>query len=374
MKYETIINGKKVKFEIKREFSKVPYNEALSKLANNALKSTKDNNVAQICRSFLARDAENFYGHCRKIIENKLIEVMKVHPELITSDNFEIEVTYSSEINGFIGEYNRKLSSINKVCFIFYLLQLFEYFLFHGESSIANTVYHEFAHHLDRNFSRKIDILHNRIKNSVENNNYASHYTILSLYIIKIFESIRNEAISTFFGYYKSKRVIFFRNMETKLLEELELLLDKNASAKNLLHSFEHGAIPYQIGESMTGIIILDYLVKKGKGNLVWITLKGRLFRLFGKKEADISQIKHYYGKKEFELHFQEDSEIDKIVYKTLNEIKKLSHIGFIKVYESACLELGCNPIISWDLYKYYRKKYWEIGQKKLSQQNESKN
>ena len=171
MEYKIKIRGKKVKFAIKRVFSNIPYNESLIKLANKILKTARDKDIAEMCRSFLRRDAGGFYGHCRKIIENKLVEVMNTHPDLITSDNFEVNIEYSSEIRNGIAEYSSKLSSANKVYFRFNLMPFFKDFLLNGESSIATTTYHEFGHHLDRDFSRKSNILYSRIKNISKNNN-----------------------------------------------------------------------------------------------------------------------------------------------------------------------------------------------------------
>ena len=121
--YEIIIGGKKVKIVIKREFSEIPYQEKFIKIAKKTLPSIKDSAVAEMCRSFLRRDSDGFFGHCRKIIESKIIEVLKMHPDIITSKNFEVNIIYSSEITEikYIAEYLSDLSSESRISLKFYL-------------------------------------------------------------------------------------------------------------------------------------------------------------------------------------------------------------------------------------------------------------
>ena len=121
-----------------------------------------------------------------------------------------------------------------------------------------------------------------------------------------------------------------------------------------LYHQIGGERTSHDMGAVMVAIIVISNIFRDGKKFSVWIRTHG-----LDAKDFNADRLKEFYEKEAFDLIFS-DTEADKLVIPTIEHLRSISHIQFLKEYEEACKELKLIPFINLKLYNYFKRRCWE--------------
>ena len=378
-----IISNKNVNFIIEDDNLTFSFDIKLIALARYSLlvksfrKSTTSPVVAGLFEKMLLacvkKDGRALLTALKRIIEQKFIDVLREHSEIISSDNFNIHVQYRIN-NSFkaLAAYLSDLSGANEAYFIFNLSRHFVVSAIReGEKFIEKNLAHELFHHSDIKKSVQVRRIKVKVKEIIEKNSIIREAVMDEIKsegmqtvfkVTEIFILLRNEGLAAFFEDFNNSKKIDFN---PKFLNDVKMTLRIISEYYNEeeIASYEDVFNYYKVGAMMTSIITLHHLFGLDKKSSASI-----ISGFFLKKEINAEKIGEFFGKVKFQIYFK-DKDAYGLVYGKLNKLKTLSHIGFLKEYESACNYFGIKDnIINLRMYNEYKKKSWINFQKlKLS-------
>ncbi len=353
-----IIHGKNVEFKLSEEKIYLPNLPYRTLYLMNA-KSRKIPYIKEIEKYYLSRDVGKLFGLVKKLIGEKVIEILQKYPEYITADDLKVNIVYCVDEHYWLAHYLDYLSETNLVFIKINLRLVLESIAYHNLNEIEDTLLHEFAHHIDRKQAlRSITSVRKAVGLADKSDSTSPNSNLISGYFI----GLRNEGVAEFISTFKKYRTISFDTKCLKILiESLQQLCHGfNVEYRVAIHSkISRTKSVYYAGAMMVCIVILHDLFQYDRKFSVWIKRRG--FTWFGRKDANIDRIGEFFGKRNFDICFIEDSEVDKIVNITINKITSSSHIKFLKEYEAACKYLQIKkPFFSLKSYNYYKTRCWK--------------
>ncbi|MBI2657996.1 hypothetical protein HYX08_04870 [Candidatus Woesearchaeota archaeon] len=339
-------NPKRVLSQLKRTKIKIPY-------------------LQECIGGYLNNDVGSFLDYCIKMVTQVFIEELKENPSFITSNNFIVNINLIFQNSTHLGKYFDKLSGLEKALFRVNPIGIIREIVFYGRFNLSEIIYHEFIHHLrncyGKNAYQWIDKAIDQLAQQEQRDPSKITYLINAQCIIFVLDSVSNEGIAEFAAQYqKRKRIPFEKHIFAEIIFILDLLCTDfgpevtNKATKIL----EQSRAAYKIGSLIVATIVLHKLFSNNKKFYAWLKIYGVWF---GRRTYNAIEIGKFYNTKLFDLYFTyDDEETDRIVEQTIADIYGMSHLGFLKAYEEACVNLKIKPFFTLQIYDFYKRECWQ--------------
>lgn len=327
---------------------------------------------SDLVQNILNKNFQIFFSIFNKLIETACLEVLRIRPEFITSNNFSVHIVYSTEGERAASYDQIKSSDNDAFVTIIVDLMLFEA-LNGGFDFVKEALFHELVHHLDRYRAKRSTLLTDRIARKLGGKRIGDnlvyeygpgYHSLAKIFfplnynkLIKLFNELRAEGLTTVATHSRIKgRIKFSKKALYNINSYLNYLCEMfDQRIGGLREKLEIDKLVYEAGAMMVAIIVLYELFKQDKGYSIWIVPTG--FRLFGRKEYNSRQIGEFFGKMDFWLEFK-DPEMDNLVFALVQQLSRLNTIQFLKLYEQACAYFKINhPVFNLNSYRYYKRK-----------------
>lgn len=368
------INGKNVDFLIEKEdpssiVSSDPLNLRKNpKRFSNQIKKAKIPHLQECVASYLNNDADGFIEFSIKMVTQAFIEELKENPSFITSDKFIVSLNLFFQNNTSLGKYLDERSNSDIAYFRVNPIRVIKEAMY-GRYNLGEIIYHEFIHHLRNCHGKRaysqIKKSIDRLVNEEQRDPSKIAYLTNAKGIILVLDSVSNEGIAEFAALYRKKKRIYF---EKHIFAEISSIFDLLCSdfgydaVDKAVKILEQSRIAYKIGSQMVATIVLHKLFNGGKKFSAWLKLYGVWF---GRRTKNAIEIGKFYNISLFDLYFTYDDErANQIVEQTISETYRMSHLGFLKAYEEACNNLKIKPLITVQIYDFYKKECWQNYQR----------
>lgn len=300
----------------------------------------------------------------KEITRMKFIDVLEAHSGIISSDNFNVHIQYrTSYLSKVLTVYFSSISSDDTAYFMFNLSRrLIVSAIMEGDKFIEKNLAHELFHHKDiRKLvqSRKIKVkvqeiiqknsmIREAVRDEIKSEGMQTVFKVTEIFIL-----LRSEGLATFFEEFNSSKKIDFNPAFLQNVK-MTLRIISEYYDKEEIASYEDVFNYYKVGAMMTTTIILHHLFGLDKKSSALI-----ISGFFRKRKSNADMIREFFGKVKFQIYFN-DKEAYDLVYGKLDQLKTLSHIGFLKEYESACIYFGImDNCINLKMYNKYKKECW---------------
>ena len=360
------IEGKEVLVNIIQVSEATPetldhYKKLLLSLAEDSGKKI-EGTARLLVFSFLRAERAAFLRHAIRFAREIIYSVLKKHPELITSENFRVDVIIElndPEKGETLAAYRPHRSNDRQATIILYLLCIVHHLGEYGDRELTSIIYHEMIHHLQLPYTKKT-------KHAIESMsaNYPQYTWLNPSTIFGLLVELFKEGVTSFGQNFELHNGVTFK--KEKLSRVKDVL--NNPPVPSLEKMKKRYAIYDKIndflfyGAGVQLVCIIAIYTLKVKGMLEYMYIARKRFGRF-RAEYKIDKIRKFYGKKDFAVFFIKDSDLDQIIRELIVRLTNSSHIDFLKEYEVACLSLGIEPTITIASYNRFKQGAWQTLQ-----------